>query len=763
MRKITLAALSLLHLWTLPTSAFVAPDLPKPGKQIIENLSVFSKIYGYVRYFYPGDEATQIDWDRFAVYGAQKIATIDKAHLKKTLEELFLPIAPAMKIHETGDKTVFSVESITPPDPSGMKVVAWQHLGAGYGTVKSSYRSIRLNRPKEIKIQGKPAILTQSFRTEGIRGKEFKLKATVKVKNGSGQLWLRVDRTNGKMGFFDNMRDRPLKSAEWSTLEIRGQVAHDAVKICFGALLYGRGQLWLDDFQFLVKKDSIWKPTEMIQNSSFEENLPGHAPGKWIRASRGFTYRTTADTATEGKQCLLINGDVNSLDIARPLFQEHPALGDHISKDLGGGLSIQMPIALFGTPTATYPATPGEKFRQFIREMESQLPTKYTGSNRYVRLADVVITWNVFQHFYPYFGQVRTDWRTALTTALSSAYTDGNAADFHDTLQLLIARLKDGSGNVFFWTHKTAPHCLPINWGRIENSLVITAVWDMNRRDIRPGDIVMEIDGVNAITALEKKALAISAATPGWKNYRSLTELLTGPKNSQVTIKIRQKGRTRTITLVRSMERGQHFRWRRGRKVSFKEIESGIYYLNLDVISMEDIEKLLPELEKAKSIICDLRGFPNRNSSFLSHLLTQTDTRKWMYIPQIIYPDYEKVTFSARGWHLEPKKPHLKAKIVFITDGSTIGYAESVMGYIEGYRLATIVGEPTAGTNGNINRFNLPGGYRITWTGMKVLKHDGSPHHGVGITPDIPVKRTIKGVRAGRDEFLEKAVQIARK
>jgi hypothetical protein len=30
------------------------------------------------------------------------------------------------------------------------------------------------------------------------------------------------------------------------------------------------------------------------------------------------------------------------------------------------------------------------------------------------------------------------------------------------------------------------------------------------------------------------------------------------------------------------------------------------------------------------------------------------------------------------------------------------------MGYIEGYNLTTIVGQPTAGTNGDINIFILP-------------------------------------------------------
>ena len=43
---------------------------------------------------------------------------------------------------------------------------------------------------------------------------------------------------------------------------------------------------------------------------------------------------------------------------------------------------------------------------------------------------------------------------------------------------------------------------------------------------------------------------------------------------------------------------------------------------------------------------------------------------------------------------------------------------------------------------------------------MKVLKHDGSQHHGVGIHPTIPASRTRQGVAAGRDEVLERGIQV---
>ena len=104
--------------------------------------------------------------------------------------------------------------------------------------------------------------------------------------------------------------------------------------------------------------------------------------------------------------------------------------------------------------------------------------------------------------------------------------------------------------------------------------------------------------------------------------------------------------------------------------------------------------------------------------------------------------------------------PKFTTNVAFVTDGRAISAAETFLGIIEHYKLAEIVGGPTAGTNGNVNPFVLPGGYHVSWTGMRVLKHDGSQHHGVGIQPTVPVSRTIAGIAAGRDELLERAVAV---
>ena len=97
---------------------------------------------------------------------------------------------------------------------------------------------------------------------------------------------------------------------------------------------------------------------------------------------------------------------------------------------------------------------------------------------------------------------------------------------------------------------------------------------------------------------------------------------------------------------------------------------------------------------------------------------------------------------------------------MFLTGGGAISYAESTLGVVEAYKLGELVGEPSAGTNGNVNPFILPGGFTVSWTGMLVQKRDGTPHHGVGVVPTVAVSPTVAGLRAGRDEVLERAISI---
>jgi hypothetical protein len=559
--------------------------------QKIKNQETFAKVYGYVKYFHPSDEASQINWSKFSAFGSKEM---DKCksdeQVVKTLNKLFIPIAPSVKFSISNEKPEFDKKFITPENLTGYRLTYWQHEGVSIGMkLKSTYKSLRVNR---------------------VLGKE---------------------------------------------------------------------------------------------------------------------------------------GD--------KIFSYQPEFGAIITKKISDHIYCQIPLVLYCNNKSTYPKADTILFKNLKDELNK---FDYNTEMLSLRLGNIINVYNVFQHFYPYFNVAKVNWDDELKKALSRSYNDKTPKDHLITLQRFTSPLKDGHCSVYCST--ITNYTPPIGWEWIENKLVITNLNTANP-NLRKGDIVTQINGIVPEKYFEEVYSRISAGTKGWLNYIAKRMSLAGDRGSILKITVNDK----TIDLIRNETNYPLSK----DKPCYRQIGDSIWYLNIDRIEMDTINKLLPALEKCKAIICDARGYPNNNHEFITHLMKSDDTTSsWMQIPQIIYPDQENITgYSKQNWlqMMKAKKPYLgDKKVVYIIDGSAISYAESCMGYIEGYKLATIIGQPTAGTNGNINPFDLPGGYTMAWTGMKVLKHDGSQHHGIGILPNIYVSKTIQGIKEGRDEFLEKAIEIAK-
>jgi len=82
------------------------------------------------------------------------------------------------------------------------------------------------------------------------------------------------------------------------------------------------------------------------------------------------------------------------------------------------------------------------------------------------------------------------------------------------------------------------------------------------------------------------------------------------------------------------------------------------------------------------------------------------------------------------------------------------------------YRCAPntlVIGSTTAGADGNVSKIVLPGNIYTSFTGLGVYCPDGRKTQKIGIIPDIEVKPTIRGVRSGHDEVLDKAIEFINK
>src|SRR4029453_872878 len=192
------------------------------------------------------------------------------------------------------------------------------------------------------------------------------------------------------------------------------------------------------------------------------------------------------------------------------------------------------------------------------------------------------------------------------------------------------------------------------------------------------------------------------------------------------------------------------------------EMTSGIWYVDLTRASMRQVTPVLDKLAAATGVVFDLRGYPtDAGARILPYLIGTAEADRWMHMNKIIGPYGQSGGGGGVGWTLTPQSPRVGGKIVFLTDGRAISYAESVLGYVADRKLGTIVGSVTAGTNGNVATFPVPGGFIVAFTGMRVTGHDGrTPHHLIGIKPDISIVPTLAALRDGRDEVLDRALAL---
>ena len=440
------------------------------------------------------------------------------------------------------------------------------------------------------------------------------------------------------------------------------------------------------------------------------------------------------------------------------LFDYQPDLKYIITKEIGNGIYCQVPVVLYCNNKNTYPKSDSTLYMNLMDKLNL---FDYSNEQPALRLGNVINIYNVFQHFYPYFDVIKINWVEEFSKAILRSFNDKTLKDHLITLQKFTAPLRDGHLNVYGGSSEYfAP---PIAWEWAENKLVISKYFE-NKPDIHIGDIVTKIDGIEPEKYFENIYSLTSAPTKGWLDHRANVSSLMGEEGSKLTLTINGK----SIDIIRDKNMTVYYSFYRDKEIRYKVIGDSIWYLNMDRIEMDTINKLLPRLVKCRAIICDARGYPNGNHDLIKHLMKTDDTTSaWMQVPEIVYPDQENIVgFEKHNWisMMKASRPYLgDKKIIYIINGSAISYAESCLGYIEGYKLATIVGQPSAGTNGNVNSFTLPGGFNISFTGMKVVRHDGSQQHGIGILPDIYITKTIKGIQEGRDEFLEKAIELANK
>ncbi|MGG4397075.1 S41 family peptidase [Paenibacillus thiaminolyticus] len=437
--------------------------------------------------------------------------------------------------------------------------------------------------------------------------------------------------------------------------------------------------------------------------------------------------------------------------------------GETVTKQITPGVYAHIPLVLYRDDKGTIGATP--KSTHALKQLQQQLAsidvTKASLDDENVRLANIVITWNVLQHFYPYFDVVKVDWEQTLTKTLEQSLKDSTADQFFQTMRQMLEKTQDGHSLIQQVNQTREQAYLPISVQWIEDQVVIANAKE--GIDLKPGDIIVNIDGQSATSYFKQLEQYISGSTQ-LKRWTAAQQFVAGKIGKEAKLTV-QRGESKFNISIPFSDKDKvvdEFI----RPVSIDKVADEIFYVNTAQVTPHLFKEKQNELANAKGVIFDLRGYPTQSEiihlQMLSYLIDRQSTSPKFDIPIFLYPDHDQRNDSYLNLQstIEPLQPKFKGKIVFLTYGASLSAVEATMGVVEHYQLGEIVGETTAGVNGNINYINLPGGVDVRWTGMRVLKHDGSQHHLIGIQPTVPVERTIKELREGRDIYMEKAIEI---
>jgi C-terminal processing protease CtpA/Prc len=98
--------------------------------------------------------------------------------------------------------------------------------------------------------------------------------------------------------------------------------------------------------------------------------------------------------------------------------------------------------------------------------------------------------------------------------------------------------------------------------------------------------------------------------------------------------------------------------------------------------------------------------------------------------------------------------------VVILVNAETQSRAEYATMSFQALPGCVVVGSQTAGADGNIASITLPGDIRTSFSGAGVFYPDGTNTQRAGVRIDHYVEPTIEGIRQGRDEVLEKALEI---
>lgn len=392
------------------------------------------------------------------------------------------------------------------------------------------------------------------------------------------------------------------------------------------------------------------------------------------------------------------------------------------------------------------------------------------------RIADIIMKRNFIQHFYPYFYEdgLDTNWDKICEQTYRNAALSTDVYQLYNAICTMMHNIKDSHTAVYTNTYIVGsffssylPQYYP--------DFAVNISQKMNGKGYsisipdRDNTFVTKVNGIDVDEIVERKLNTISYSTlkHGIAMLNLNGELFKSfKKDSVIKLTITENGLERNMDIVTN----KHFPksttlypYYRSRDLVVP-INDTVTYVNIcnHSSSYKDFTKHLDLLSKSKITILDLRGYPTMNTlSILSHYLDTAISLGKIQKQDFYFPDHKNVIYTdVPKWYIAPanskesevyskkyeyRKPQaikINTSLYIFANETSMSFAETLLDMLKHHKVGTIVGDYTAGCNGDVIQIDMPFASFMT-TGAYVVFRDGSQHHGVGISPDIFIDSII--------------------
>jgi C-terminal processing protease CtpA/Prc len=304
----------------------------------------------------------------------------------------------------------------------------------------------------------------------------------------------------------------------------------------------------------------------------------------------------------------------------------------------------------------------------------------------------------------------------------------------------------------------------------IEGKLMVVGVGTDTAQDmgiLKQWDEVIEINGEPVVKAIQKWRTFIASSNESTYFRDVVKYLSSGAKNSKITYTLVRKGMVKTAELKRtSRQMGL------SKTLDFnddypalKMMQDSVLYINMGSLTRQQADSLSTQLYRQKILLFDLRNYPQGTAWVIAPFLTSIAKKAVLFDKPFVTPTLiggnESKENLASGFTVMPanEKKFFTGRVFVLCNEQTQSQAEYTIMMFQGAIPCIVVGSQTAGADGNVTQVAIPGGYEAWFSGLGVLYPDGGQTQRTGIRVDVQVKPTIAGLKEGKDEVLEKALE----